>query len=124
MSLRGEVVLDVCGKALSIAPTYRAIESIELRLGVGVPQLLGRVLSGDVRVRDLAVIVHEGLKGAGHSGRDGKGEVLSVDQVGEDVLARFGDYASKVGEFLGNALGGATEKKADAPSQTPSPASP
>lgn len=123
MSLRGEVILDCCGKSLSIAPTYRAIESIELRLGVGVPQLLGRVLSGDVRVRDLAVIVHEGLKGAGHGGRDGKGEALSVDQVGEDVLLRFGDYAAKVGEFLGNALGGASEKKADAPSQT-SPPSP
>lgn len=117
MSLRGEVSITLCGKSLSLAPTYRAIEGIELRLGVGVPHLLGRALSGDVRIRDLAVIVHEGLKGAGHTGANGKGEAFSIEEIGEDVLARFGEITLVVGVFLGNALGGSSEKKAPAPVQ-------
>lgn len=120
MSLRGEVQLQVCGRSVAIAPTYRALESIEARLGVGVPALLGRVLSGDVRVRDMAVIVHEGLKGAGVGGPNGKAEAFSMDEIGEDVLANFTDYATCVGQFLGNALGGkTTSKKEPAPEPNP-----
>lgn len=114
MSLRGEVQVTVCGKPLSLAPTFRAIEQIEIRLGVGLPYLLSRVLSGDVRIRDLTVVIYEGLKGAGHGGANGKGDVLSIDEIGEDVLANFGELSPKIGTFLGNALGagGKPEKKA------------
>lgn len=109
-NIRGEVPVKICGKDLSIAPTYRAIEAIELRLGCGIPELLGRAINGEARIRDYAVIVHEGLKGAGHGGANGKGELFSLDEVGEDVLGNFTDYSRWVGEFLGNALGGRSPK--------------
>lgn len=115
MSLRGEVQITVCGKPLSIAPTYRAIEAIEARLGVGIPALLSRQFAGDIRIRDMAIIVHEGLRGAGHVGANGKGDAVSFDEIGEDVLDHFGAYSACVGEFLGNALGGRQEKKAEVP---------
>lgn len=109
--VRGEVEVEVCGRSMSIAPTYRAIEAIEARLGCGIPGLLARSIDGDIRVRDFAVVVHEGLKGAGHQGRNGAGEAFTLDQVGEDVLANFARYSYAVGKFLANALGGNARKK-------------
>lgn len=114
-SIRGEVPLDICGRSVAIAPTYRAIESIEVRLGIGIPALLTRALSGDIRIRDIAVVVYEGLRGAGFSGRNGAGDLFSIDDIGEDVLENLTAYSVAVGGFLGNALGGPLAKKEDAP---------
>lgn len=110
-SIRGEVDLLVCGRQVRIAPTFPAIDSIEARLRCGLPELLQRSARGDVRIRDLAIMVQEGLRGAGYRGQDGEGDLVSFHQIGEDVLRNFGHYAVKVGEFLGNALGGPVEKK-------------
>lgn len=112
--IRGEVSATVCGRVVSLAPTYQALELIEQRLGVGIPALLMRSMSGDIRLRDLVTVVHEGLRGAGHVGKNGQDYLFSREQIGEDVCERFSDYAEVVGKFLGNALGRPLAKKAQA----------
>lgn len=112
-SIRGEVELKVCGRHVSIAPTYGAIEAIETRLGIGIPALYMRVLSGDVRIRDIAVSVHEGLRAAGYGGRDGKGEMFSLEEIGEDLRYSLTAYSAAVGAFLGNFLGGGSGSPKD-----------
>lgn len=111
MSIRGEVPLTVCGKAVSIAPTYRAIEAIEQRLGTKFPRLLEEALSVGLGIRDMAVIVHEGLRAAGHTGLNGAGEAFALEQIGEDVLQNLSSYSIAVGTFVGNALGGPPKKE-------------
>ena len=68
-----------------------------------------------MRIRDMTVIVHEGIKGAGYHGRNGTAELLKFEEIGEDVLEHVGIYATAVGKFLGNALGGTDQKKDLAP---------
>lgn len=114
-SVRGEVSLEVCSKPASIAPTYRAIEAIELRLGIGLPAILSRLLSGDVRMRDLTICAQEGLRGAGQRGPNGKGDLIEYEELGEDVLQHFAAYSEAVSKMLANALGGGKPGKEQAP---------
>lgn len=113
--VRKEVHLTVCGKPASIVATYRAIEAIELRLGMGLLAVLGRLLSRDIRFRDLTICAQEGLRGAGHGGPNGKGEFVEYEVLGEDIVQNYAAYAEAVSAMLANALGGGKPGKEEAP---------
>jgi len=116
--IRGEVSITVCGQALSLAPTYRAIEAITRRLDKGTMALLVRFGAGDPRHGDIVAIVEEGLRGAGHLGANGARPLFSSEQIGEDVIERFAEYLPPVVAFLSNCNGGTGSAKKD-PGQNP-----
>jgi hypothetical protein len=108
--------IRVCGRDVALVPTNRAVQQIEVRLGVGMPGLLGRFFGGDIRIRDLNIVVDECLKGAGFTGKDGGGSMFEYDQIGEDILAHYSAYCVAVGSMLGQVFGAPDPKGAPAPS--------
>lgn len=113
---RGWTPLRVCDREVALVPTNRAVQQIEVRLNIGIPGLMARFFSGDVRVRDINVIVEEGLKGAGYAGKDGAGAMFEYDAIGEDIVRHFGDYSKAVGELLGRIFGAPDPKDGPPPS--------
>jgi hypothetical protein len=113
---RGYTPLRVCGREVALVPTNRAVQQIEVRLGIGLPALLARLMADDIRVRDLNVIVEECLKGAGFSGKDGSGAMFDYDEIGEDILRNLSTYTLAVGAVLGGAFGNAGPKAEPPPS--------
>lgn len=112
MGARGEVPIQVCGKPRTLAWTAEAILGIEERLRVGMPELQRRAFGGDVRIGDLAVIVHWGLKGGGYAPKD---SVLSLHDIVEDVVTHFSYYCEQVGVFMGGVF---ESREKDAPPKT------
>jgi hypothetical protein len=108
-----------------MVPTNRALQTIETRLGVGLPRLLARFFGGDVWIRDINVVVFECLKGAGYAGKDGTGSMFEYDQIGEDIVANFSAYSEAVGQLLGAVFGPSVPKAEPPPSAAvPVPDSP
>jgi hypothetical protein len=108
-SLRSAVDVTVCGRPAQIRPTFLALDRIEHRLGFGIPELLSRLNAGDIRLGQLAVCVQEGLRGAGFSGANGKGDFASYEEIGEDVCENFSRYVDAIAKFCGDALGKGTD---------------
>ena len=100
--LRGEVEIMLAGKPRVMRPTFAAIMEIEAALG-GVVPLARRAAKGEFGLRDLAVVIHAGLKGAG--GED------TLDEVGEAVLAAgVAHVTAPVRDFLTNVLSGLADE--------------
>jgi hypothetical protein len=120
---RGWTAITICGRDVAMVPTNRAIQQIEVRLNIGMPGLIARFFNGDVRVRDINVVVEECLRGGGYVGKDGGGAMFSYEEIGEDILARFSEYAATLGVLLAQVFGPALPKDAPPPSaaERPSP---
>lgn len=113
---RGWTPVRVCGRDVAMVPTNRAVQQIEVRIGIGLPGLMSRFFGGDVRVRDLNVVVDECLKGAGFTGKDGAGPMFEYDAIGEDILRNFSTYSTAVAVVLGHVFGPSSPKDEPPPS--------
>lgn len=107
MSLRGEVACRICGQDRAIAPKFKAIEAIETRLDQSLVQLLMKSAKGELKAREMAVIVYEGARAVESA------NLPTLEAIGEDMLVRFADYSGYVGQFLANSVGAGDAKKND-----------
>ncbi len=95
---RGEITLSLGGRDWVLRPTFQALCEIESALGEGLIALVRRLAQGSVGVRDVAVIVHAGIKAADK-------KPPSYDTVGEMVIeAGIVGLLGPLGEFLGAAF--------------------
>ncbi len=78
------VKLEFGGKVYQIKPSFRVIDNIEQRIGLAV--IANRLQSGDVRVGDLAWIIHSALVSSGVS-------ALDYDACGDLILGEKGGIA-------------------------------
>ncbi len=113
---RAHTTLMVCGRQVAMVPTNRAVQQIEVRLGIGLPTLIARFMSDDIRIRDINVVVEECVLGAGYTGKDGRGGMFDYDAIGEDILRNFAAYSVAVGSMLGQVFGPSVPKDAPPPS--------
>ena len=120
---RGEVAIALGGRGFVLRPTYQALCAIESALDCGLVALYRRIVSHDFGLREITVIVTEGLIAAG--------EPATREKVGT-MIAEAGllspEVVEPVTEFLALALTGgrasgeddvASKKKEPGP--TPSP---
>ena len=95
---RGEVTLSLGGRDWVLRPTFQALCEIESELGEGLIALVRRLAQGSVGVRDVAVIVHAGIKAV-------EKKPPSYDTVGQMVIeAGIVGLLGPLGEFLGAAF--------------------
>ncbi len=95
---RGEVTLSLGGRDWVLRPTFQALCEIESELGEGLIALVRRLAAGSVGVRDVAVIVHAGIKAV-------EKKPPSYDKVGQMVIeAGIVGLLGPLGEFLGAAF--------------------
>ena len=74
---RPKVELQFDGKEFSIKPTFASIDAVEQRIGVAM--LSARMQMSDVRIRDMAAVIHGCLVANGHT-------EYTYAQVGEIIL--------------------------------------
>jgi len=102
-SLKGEVEIRLGGERYVLRPSFTAIMAIEAELG-GVVPLARRAAKGDFGLRDLTVIVREGLNA--HALAAG-GKQLDADRVGAMILTEgVAHVAGPVRDFLTAVLSG------------------
>ena len=95
---RGEITLTLGGRDWVLRPTFQALCEIESELGDGLIALVRRLAQGSVGVRDVAVIVHAGIKAV-------EKKPPSYDKVGQMVIeAGIVGLLGPLGEFLGAAF--------------------
>jgi hypothetical protein len=64
---RKEVEIELCGTKYILRPTFASLVEIEDRLQVGLIPLSSEIIENKgFKVKQLAAVVHAGLKGAGH----------------------------------------------------------
>lgn len=103
---RGEVEIDLAGMTLTLRPTYEAIIEIEERTGRPLVGILRALVAGDLRHRDLAIIIHAGARAF-----DAKAPALGA--IGA-ALVREGlspALMTSITDFLAAALGGTAVKE-------------
>lgn len=99
--LKGEVEIVLGAERRIMRPTFAAIMEIEGELG-GVVPLARRAAKGEFGLRDLAVVIHAGLNGAG-------GEE-TLEDVGQHVLEiGVANVTAPVRDFLTNVLNGLSD---------------
>lgn len=102
-SLKGEVEIRLGGERFVMRPSFAAIMAIEADLG-GVVPLARRAARGDFGLRDLTVIVREGLNA--HARAAGV-KPFDADRVGAMILAEgIANVAGPVRDFLTAVLSG------------------
>jgi hypothetical protein len=126
---RGEVGITFQDVTYPMRPSYEAQAAIESTLGVGIEELwlrlrnLGAAVNGvlpagtvGLQLRQMAVIVNEGIRAAGKQRGDRTLQTFQADRLMELIVSgsRF-DLNMPLTRLLSNMLfGGDTEKKADA----------
>jgi len=118
---RGEVEIELGGKAYPMRPSYRALKEIEATTGRPIMGLLLDGREGGFRVSDLAAVVTAGIQEAGRSRNDSMLKGVNVEKIGELIYEQgLYEAAGPVVEFLINACEGgakpATGKKKAEPS--------
>jgi len=58
---RGETTIKIGGKEFTMRPTFQALCDIEDRVGMGIPELIMRLSSGDVRLKYIIPVIHAGV---------------------------------------------------------------
>lgn len=103
-AIRQEIRFSMLGEEYSVRPDFDTIDRIEQR--VGIIHLLNQFEAGDVKIRDLAWVLHSAIEAAGYRG-------VSYADVGEAVTSDMGiDSAAKtVSEILVAAVGAGPEGK-------------
>lgn len=108
VSPRGGVVITIDGKAIEARLEFDALESIELRLGRGLPALYRSAFYGELAVREIVTIAHALVERAG-----GK---ASRDEVGRALHAAGAENHVRPAQRLLQAmLNGGVPKNAAAP---------
>ncbi len=103
-SLKGEVEITLSGERYVMRPSFAAIMAIEAELG-GVVPLARRAAKGDFGLKDLTVIVREGLGAYGTR--------LERNEVGAMILAEgLANVAGPVRDFLTTVLSGGPSERA------------
>ncbi len=62
--LRGEVSIVLDGETYAMAPTFGALCEIESTLDISIPKLAEKFADTDIKIGDIAVIVHAGVLAA------------------------------------------------------------
>lgn len=78
---RGEEALKLLGKEYILRPTFEALCEIEDKLDISIPNLIGRFEAGNIRIRDLAVIIWAGVHGYVGDGFS-EGQEPTIPQIG------------------------------------------
>jgi len=103
-SLKGEVEIRLGGERFVMRPSFAAIMAIEAELG-GVVPLARRAAKGDFGLKDLTVIVQEGLVA--------RGTRLDRNEVGAMILTEgLANVAGPVRDFLTAVLSGGPSEAA------------
>jgi hypothetical protein len=123
---RGEVGVTLSGKLYPLRPSYEAQMAIEAILGVSIDELFTRVrryaealqdssvpATGiGLKLRELAVIVAEGMKAAGKDRGDKDLLASTAERCAELIVADRFSFTDPVTNFLMAALfGGADPEK-------------
>ena len=96
---RGEVKIELGGKAYVMRPTFGAIAEIESRTGIGIADLAERAVRGRIKMTEMAAVVTSGLVAAG--------EPAVYEKVGQMIFDQgMLTVAAPVVEFLGQAVTG------------------
>lgn len=64
-TLRGEVTVTLASKTVTLRPTWDAICKTEDYWGCGWPEIVDRLQARRYRLREMAALLLEGIKGAG-----------------------------------------------------------
>ena len=102
---RGEIPIKLNGQEYSLRPTFQAMCNIADRTGAHSLILLSRrMLDGDIRFLDLAIIIQEGIKA---SGKD-----LDLDIIGEAIVEEgLVEFSKPIMEFIRIAVEGVNKQK-------------
>lgn len=86
------VELEFDGQTYQVDPTFEVIDRIEQRVGLG--QVAQRLQSGDVRVSDMAWIIHAALSVSGY--RMSYGDAGNAILRQHNGIATSAEFASKL----------------------------
>ena len=81
---RGEVTVSIGEESYTLRPTFEAMEQIEDKLKLGIPELVDKFSRGEVQIREVVTILHEGIVAQSGGKRH---EVLSRSELGAQVLS-------------------------------------
>ena len=110
---RGEVEIELGGETYILRPTFHALVEIEERLGEGIVALTSRLSRGDIRLKDVATILHAGMRAVRGT------KVMPYEELGRLVVAHgFTSTDLKIVEFLTGAFGDRVQEK-KAETETP-----
>lgn len=105
VQLKDEVVIELAGQERTMKSTFTAIRGIERDLGRGLMSIVWELGSTptdsvpNISVTQVAMIIHNGLKGYGDTR-------MSLNEVGEAVLkGGFTNYLVPIIDFLSGGLG-------------------
>jgi len=100
---RGEMEIKISGGTYLMRPTFSCLCEIEDRAGVGLQAVAGKVMDGNLGIRDIVAIIYGGLVGSGSN-------PFGYDELG-DIIAKEGytKYMTPSVEFLNRALVGVND---------------
>lgn len=104
---RGEIPIKLNGQEYSLRPTFQAMCNISERTGAHSLILLSRrMIDGDIRFQDLAIIIQEGVKASGKE--------LEMDMIGEAIVKEgLVEFSKPIMEFIRVAVEGVNKQKND-----------
>jgi hypothetical protein len=95
------VMLEVCDKTYTITPKYIAVQQIGALLNKGPMKVLDDIQSHNWLPEELATVVFCMIQSKG---------TPNLQDIGEDMMGRYGRYIPKITEFLSNCMVGADEE--------------
>jgi hypothetical protein len=94
-------MMEVCGRTYTIKPQYIILQQIGALLNKGPMKLGNDIINNDWTPEELATVVFCMIQSKGKP---------SLDEIGEDMMGRFGKYISSVTEFLSTCMVGADDE--------------
>lgn len=102
---RGEVPIKINGQDYALRPTFQAMCNIAQRTEAKSMILLSRrMIEGDIRFEDIAIVIQEGLKAAGKE--------LDYDTIGQSLISEgLIEYSKPIMEFIRISVEGVNHQK-------------
>lgn len=96
---RGEVEITIKGEKFILAPTFKAIVTMESALSLGIADIGVRFTQGRAGITDMAWVVFAGAKAGGSK--------MKMDDIG-NLIQRHGfiKIITEVIDYLGECIGG------------------
>lgn len=95
------IMMHVCGKTYTVRPTYIILQQIGALINKGPMKLGEDLANSDWTAEELATVVFCMIQSRG---------TPSLDEIGEDMIGRFGKYITLIAEFLTHCMVGAEEE--------------
>ena len=95
------IMMHVCGKTYTVRPTYIILQQIGALINKGPMKFGEDIANNNWTAEELATVAFCMIQSRG---------TPSLDEIGEDMIGRFGKYITSITEFLTHCMVGAEEE--------------